>query len=185
MNLFQLIILFKMKSFLSLNISIFIISDSRNERSDRSGKVLEKRIEESGHKLAEKIFIEDEEKLIFKFLKKSIKKKNVNVILLTGGTGLTGRDSTPEAVKKILDKEIPGFGEIFRYISFKKIGTSSLQSRAIAGLAKDKFIFALPGSPGACKDAWDDILKHQLDSRTKPCNLVELIPRIFEKKKNC
>ena len=185
MNLFQLIILFKMKSFLSLNISIFIISDSRNERSDRSGKVLEKRIEESGHKLVEKIFIEDEEKLILKFLKKSIKKKNVNVILLTGGTGLTGRDSTPEAVKKILDKEIPGFGEIFRYISFKKIGTSSLQSRAIAGLAKDKFIFALPGSPGACKDAWDDILKHQLDSRTKPCNLVELIPRIFEKKKNC
>ena len=174
-----------MKSFLSLNISIFIISDSRNERSDRSGKVLEKRIEESGHKLVEKIFIEDEEKLILKFLKKSIKKKNVNVILLTGGTGLTGRDSTPEAVKKILDKEIPGFGEIFRYISFKKIGTSSLQSRAIAGLAKDKFIFALPGSPGACKDAWDDILKHQLDSRTKPCNLVELIPRIFEKKKNC
>ena len=185
MNLFQLIILFKMKSFLSLNISIFIISDSRNERSDRSGKVLEKRIEESGHKLVEKIFIEDEEKLILKFLKKSIKKKNVNVILLTGGTGLTGRDSTPEAVKKILDKEIPGFGEIFRYISFKKIGTSSLQSRAIAGLAKDKFIFALPGSPGACKDAWDDILKHQLDSRTKPCNLVELIPTIFEKKKNC
>ena len=185
MNLFQLIILFKMKSFLSLNISIFIISDSRNERSDRSGKVLEKRIEESGHKLVEKIFIEDEEKLILKFLKKSIKKKNVNVILLTGGTGLTGRDSTPEAVKKILDKEIPGFGEIFRYISFKKIGTSSLQSRAIAGLAKDKFIFALPGSPGACKDAWDDILKHQLDSRTKPCNLVELIPRIFKKKKNC
>ena len=171
-----------MKSFLSLNISIFIISDSRNERSDRSGKVLEKKIEESGHKLAEKVFIEDEEKLILKFLKKSIKKKNVNVILLTGGTGLTGRDSTPEAVKKILDKEIPGFGEIFRYISFKKIGTSSLQSRAIAGLAKDKFIFALPGSPGACKDAWDDILKHQLDSRTKPCNLVELIPRIFEKK---
>ncbi len=174
-----------MKNFLSLNISIFIISDSRNERSDRSGKVLEKRIEESGHKLAEKVFIEDDEKLILKFLKKSIKKKNVNVILLTGGTGLTGRDSTPEAVKKILDKEIPGFGEIFRYISFKKIGTSSLQSRAIAGLAKDKFIFALPGSPGACKDAWDDILKHQLDSRTKPCNLVELIPRIFEKKKNC
>ena len=95
----------------------------------------------------------------------------------------SGRDSTPEAVKKILDKEIPGFGEIFRYISFKKIGTSSLQSRAIAGLANDKFIFALPGSPGACKDAWDDILKYQLDSRTKPCNLVELIPRIFEQKK--
>ena len=173
-----------MEKFLSLNISIFIISDSRNERSDKSGKILEERIEESGHKLVEKIFIKDDEKLIFKNLKKSVKKKNVNVILLTGGTGLTGRDSTPEAVKKIIDKEIPGFGEIFRYISFKKIGTSSLQSRAIAGLAKDKFIFSLPGSPSACKDAWDDILKSQLDSRTKPCNLVELIPRIFEKKKS-
>ena len=171
-----------MEQFLSLNISIFIISDSRNERSDKSGKILEERVQESGHKLIEKIFIEDDEKLILKNLKISIKKKNLNVILLTGGTGLTGRDSTPEAVKKIIDKEIPGFGEIFRYISFKKIGTSSLQSRAIAGLAKDKFIFSLPGSPSACKDAWDDILKSQLDSRTKPCNLVELIPRIFEKK---
>jgi len=183
MNLFQIIILFKMKSFISLNISIFIISDTRNERSDKSGKILEESIEKSGHKLAEKLFIEDEEKLILKHLKKSIKKENINVILLTGGTGLTGRDSTPEAVKKILDKEIPGFGEIFRYVSFKKIGTSSLQSRAIAGLANGKFIFALPGSPGACRDAWNDILKYQLDSRTKPCNLVELIPRIFEKKK--
>ena len=183
MNLFQIIILFKMKSFISLNISIFIISDTRNERSDKSGKILEESIEKSGHKLAEKLFIEDEEKLILKHLKNSIKKKKVNVILLTGGTGLTGRDSTPEAVKKILDKEIPGFGEIFRYVSYKKIGTSSLQSRAIAGLANGKFIFALPGSPGACKDAWNDILKYQLDSRTKPCNLVELIPRIFEKKK--
>ena len=183
MNLFQIIILFKMKSFISLNISIFIISDTRNERSDKSGKILEESIEKSGHKLAEKLFIEDEEKLILKHLKNSIKKKKVNVILLTGGTGLPGRDSTPEAVKKILDKEIPGFGEIFRYVSYKKIGTSSLQSRAIAGLANGKFIFALPGSPGACKDAWNDILKYQLDSRTKPCNLVELIPRIFEKKK--
>ncbi len=183
MNLFQLIILFNVEKFLSLNISIFIISDTRNERSDKSGKILEEKIIESGHKLVEKLFIQDEEKLIFKTLKNSLKKQNVNVILLTGGTGLTGRDSTPEAVKKILDKEIPGFGEIFRYISFKKIGTSSLQSRAIAGLANGKFIFALPGSPGACKDAWDDILKCQLDSRTKPCNLVELIPRIFEKKK--
>jgi len=173
-----------MEQFLSLNISIFIISDSRNERSDKSGKILEERVQESGHKLIEKIFIEDDEKLILKNLKISIKKKNLNVILLTGGTGLTGRDSTPEAVKKIIDKEIPGFGEIFRYISFKKIGTSSLQSRAIAGLAKDKFIFSLPGSPSACKDAWDDILESQLDSRTKPCNLVELIPRIFEKKKS-
>ena len=128
-------------------------------------------------------FLHKNSSQILKRLKKSIKKENINVILLTGGTGLTGRDSTPEAVKKILDKEIPGFGEIFRYVSFKKIGTSSLQSRAIAGLANGKFIFAIPGSTGACKDAWNEILKHQLDSRTKPCNLVELIPRIFEKKK--
>ena len=170
-----------MEKFLSLNILIFIISDSRNERSDKSGKLLEERIEESGHKLVEKIFIEDEEKLIFKNLKKCVKKENVNVILLTGGTGLTGRDSTPEAVKKILDKEIPGFGEIFSFLSFQKIGTSSLQSRALGGLANNKFLFALPGSPNACKDAWDKILKYQLDSRTRPCNLVELIPRLSEK----
>ena len=102
-------------------------------------------------------------------------------MILTGGTGLTGRDSTPEAVKAVIEKEIPGFGEIFRFISHKKIGTSSLQSRAIGGLAKNKFIFALPGSPSACKDAWEEILKYQLDSRTKPCNLVELIPRLDEK----
>ena len=109
----------------------------------------------------------------------SIKDSKCNVILLSGGTGITGRDSTPEVVKKF-NKEIPGFGEIFRYISFKKIGTSSLQSRAIGGLADQTFIFALPGSPSACKDAWDQILKFQLDSRTKPCNLVELIPRLKE-----
>ena len=102
-------------------------------------------------------------------------------MILTGGTGLTGRDSTPEVVKAVIEKEIPGFGEIFRFISYKKIGTSSLQSRAIGGLAKNKFIFALPGSPSACKDAWEEILKYQLDSRTKPCNLVELIPRLDEK----
>ena len=169
-----------MEKFLSLNISIFIISDSRNERPDKSGKILEERIEESGHKLVEKIFIEDEEKLIFKNLKKSIKKKNINVILLTGGTGLTGRDSTPEAVKKILDKEIPGFGEIFRYISYKKIGTSSIQSRAAACIAKKTFVFSLPGSPSACKDAWEGIIKNQLNNRNRPCNLVELMPRLSE-----
>ena len=105
----------------------------------------------------------------------------IDVVILTGGTGLTGRDSTPEAVKEVLTKEIPGFGEIFRYISYKKIGTSSLQSRAIGGVLKNTFIFSIPGSPSACKDAWDKILKFQLDSRTKPCNLVELIPRLNEK----
>jgi molybdenum cofactor biosynthesis protein B len=167
--------------FQSLNFLVFVISDTRNERSDKSGKVLENRILKSGHKLFKKIFLKDDKILIQDYLKKSLKLKTVNAIILTGGTGLTGKDSTPEAVKKVITKEITGFGELFRYISFKKIGTSSLQSRAIAGLAKDKFIFALPGSPSACKDAWDKILKFQLDSRTKPCNLVELIPRLEEK----
>ena len=167
-------------SFISLNISIVIVSDSRNESSDKSGKVLVSRILEAGHKLIEKKIIRDEPKDIKSFLTQSIRNRKCNVILLSGGTGLTGRDSTPEVVKRLLTKEIPGFGEIFRYISFKKIGTSSLQSRAIGGLAHSTFIFALPGSPGACKDAWDEILKFQLDSRTKPCNLVELIPRLNE-----
>ncbi|MAI76939.1 MAG: molybdenum cofactor biosynthesis protein [Pelagibacteraceae bacterium TMED65] len=167
-------------SFISLNISIVIVSDSRNESSDKSGKVLVSRILEAGHKLIEKKIIRDEPKDIKSFLTQSIRNGKCNVILLSGGTGLTGRDSTPEVVKRLLTKEIPGFGEIFRYISFKKIGTSSLQSRAIGGLAHSTFIFALPGSPGACKDAWDEILKFQLDSRTKPCNLVELIPRLKE-----
>ena len=170
----------KTDSFISLNISVFIISDTRNEKSDKSGKILEDRIKTAGHKMIEKKIIKDEPKLIENSLLNSIKDSKCNVILLSGGTGITGRDSTPEVVKKILTKEIPGFGEIFRYISFKKIGTSSLQSRAIGGLADQTFIFALPGSPNACKDAWDEILKFQLDSRTKPCNLVELIPRLKE-----
>ena len=167
--------------FISLNISVFVISDTRNERSDKSGKVLEDLITKSGHKIFEKKFIKDDKRLIAKELNISIIKNPINVVILTGGTGLTGRDSTPEAVKAVIEKEIPGFGEIFRFISYKKIGTSSLQSRAIGGLAKNKFIFALPGSPSACKDAWEEILEYQLDSRTKPCNLVELIPRLDEK----
>ena len=168
------------KEMISLKIAIIVVSDTRNERSDKSGKVLESKILKSGHKLFDKIFIKDEIELLKSSLRKLIKDRELNVIILTGGTGLTGRDSTPEAVKQIISKEIPGFGEIFRSLSYKKIGTSSLQSRAIAGLANDKFVFALPGSPSACKDAWEGILKYQLDSRTKPCNLVELIPRLSE-----
>ncbi len=169
------------EEFVSLNISVFVISDTRNERSDKSGKVLENHIIKSGHKVFEKKFIQDDKKLITKELKISLNNDLTSVVILTGGTGLTGRDSTPEAVKELIEKEIPGFGEIFRYISYKKIGTSSLQSRAMAGLAKNKFVFVLPGSPSACRDAWEEILKYQLDSRTKPCNLVELIPRLNEK----
>ncbi len=166
--------------FISLNFLIYVVSDTRNSKSDKSGKVLEDRIKKSGHIVKERAFIIDDKSLIKEKLKKSIKLKDLHVIILTGGTGLTGRDSTPEAVREVLTKEIPGFGEIFRYISFKKIGTSSLQSRAIGGLSGNKFIFSLPGSPSACKDAWDEILKFQLDSRTTPCNLVELIPRLNE-----
>ena len=169
-----------MEEFVKLNICIFIISDTRNETSDKSGKILEKKIDGSGHKLIDKTFIKDETAKIEKHLIEKISDKKCNVIILSGGTGLTGRDSTPEVVRKVITKEIPGFGEIFRYLSFKKIGTSSLQSRALGGLAKDTFIFSLPGSPNACIDAWDQILKSQLDSRTKPCNLVELIPRLNE-----
>jgi len=168
------------KTFKALNICIFVISDTRNKTSDKSGRVLEKKIKECGHIVFDKIFIKDEPKKIESHLKKIINDKKCNVIILSGGTGLTGRDSTPEAVKKVLTKEIPGFGEIFRYISYKKIGTSSLQSRSLGGLAKDTFVFALPGSPNACIDAWDEILKFQLDSRTKPCNLVDLMPRFSE-----
>ena len=129
------------ENFISLRIAVLIISDTRNERSDKSGKILEKRILDSGHQISEKFFIKDDEKKIFENLKILVSSKKTDVIILTGGTGLTGRDSTPEAVKKILDKEIPGFGEIFRFLSFQKIGTSSLQSRALGGLANNKFLF--------------------------------------------
>ena len=166
--------------FKSLNISILIISDTRTVSSDKSGKILEDRIKDSGHILISKLFVKDEPTLIKEEISKILKKKSTHVIISSGGTGLTGRDSTPEVLKEIITKEIPGFGEIFRYISFKKIGTSSLQSRAIAGLINKTFIFALPGSPSACKDAWDEIIKFQLDSTTKPCNLVELMPRLDE-----
>ena len=149
-----------------------MVSDSRTEQTDKSGKVLEESINKSGHKLVEKIFLKDNVDDIKTKLKELIKSDGHNVIILSGGTGLTGRDSTPEAVKSVIKKEIPGFGEIFRMISYNKIATSSLQSRAIAGLADDKFIFALPGSPGACKDAWDNILVHQLNSNTKPVILL-------------
>ncbi len=169
------------KIFIKLNICVIVVSDSRDINSDKSGKLLEKKILESGHNLYKKKFVKDNKDAIISLLNSLVKKKELNVVILTGGTGLTGRDSTPEAVKTVIDKEIPGFGEIFRYISFKKIGTSSLQSRALGGLKKDTFIFSLPGSTGACSDAWENILKHQLDSRTKPCNLVELIPRLNEK----
>ena len=168
------------ENFISLRIAVLIISDTRNERSDKSGKILEKRILDSGHQISEKFFIKDDEKKIFEGLKILVRNKKTDVIILTGGTGLTGRDVTPEAVGSIFEKSIDGFGELFRLISFQKIGTSALQSRATAGVKNGKYIFCLPGSPSACKDAWDNILLFQLDIRHKPCNFVEILPRLKE-----
>ena len=168
------------QTFKSLNISVLIISDTRTVSSDKSGKILEERIKRSGHSLVCKLFVKDDPILIKEKILKILNDKCTHVIISSGGTGLTGRDSTPEVLKEIITKEIPGFGEIFRHLSFKKTGTSSLQSRAIAGLINKTFIFALPGSPGACQDAWDEIIKFQLDTNTKPCNLVELMPRLDE-----
>ena len=170
----------KKRVFKPVNIAVLTVSDSRTLDSDKSGDYLVNNIIKEGHVCDTRKIVNDDVDNILKVLTTWLDKKSVDVIIITGGTGITGRDVTPEAIDKVKDKDIPGFGEIFRYISFKKIGTSSLQSRALAGLANGKFIFALPGSPNACKDAWNEILKFQLDSRTKPCNLVELIPRLNE-----
>ena len=169
------------KEFKPINISVLTISDTRTEATDKSGQILAKKIKEKGHGLSHKQIVKDEKEEIKKILLNWCNDKNVDVILTTGGTGLTGRDTTPEALEEIKDKDIPGFGELFRLISYKKIGTSTIQSRAMAVLAKGTYIFALPGSIGAVTDAWEDILKFQLDSRFKPCNFIELIPRLNEK----
>ncbi|PPR45093.1 MAG: Molybdenum cofactor biosynthesis protein B [Alphaproteobacteria bacterium MarineAlpha5_Bin11] len=171
----------KTKQFISINICILTISDTRNEKTDTSGKLLSDRVVSSGHKIYEKKIVKDEINLITKQLKSWSKIKEVDVILTTGGTGLTGRDSTPEAINIIADKKIEGFGELFRQLSYKKIGTSTIQSRALAATVNGKYIFAIPGSSSACKDAWDQILRFQLDNRFRPCNFVELIPRLSEK----
>ena len=169
------------KKNLSLNISIATISDSRTNLTDKSGKVLEEKIIESPHKLYTKSIIKDDVKKISSYLRECIENKNIDVIITTGGTGLTGRDITPEAIEEIADKQIPGFGEVFRTISLKTVGTSAIQSRACAVLANGKYVFALPGSSGGVTDAWDGILKYQLDINHKPCNFVELFPRLKEK----
>ena len=168
-------------TFKQINIAVITLSDTRKESDDKSGNTLKELIQKKGHSVSHYQIIEDEPKLFIPIIQKLTASVEHDVIITSGGTGLTGRDNTIDALKKISQVEIPGFGELFRQLSYKKIGTSSLQSRAIGGLAKNKFIFALPGSPSACKDAWEEILKYQLDSRTKPCNLVELIPRLDEK----
>ncbi len=171
----------KSKKFVSVNIVLITISDSRKKEDDKSGELLEKRILNFGHKIFKRIIIKDDISLIKKTILNNSDETLVDVIITTGGTGLTGRDSTPEALISISDKFIEGFGELFRYISFKKIGTSTIQSRAMAGVVKGTYVFCLPGSPNACKDGWDEILKYQLDIRHQPCNFIEIMPRLNEK----
>ena len=164
-----------------VNIALLTITDTRTLKNDKSGAILTNKISEANHNLVDRKICKDNKKDIKKIIKNWLKKKNIDVIITTGGTGLTGRDITPEAIDEIADKHIPGFGEIFRLISLGTVGTSSIQSRACAVLAKGKYIFALPGSSGGVTDAWDKILKFQLDINHKPCNFVELFPRLKEK----
>jgi molybdenum cofactor biosynthesis protein B len=169
------------RPFLPVSIAILTVSDTRTAADDRSGDTLAERLTKAGHTLAARAIVKDDAPLIVKQLNAWIDTAGIDVVLATGGTGVTGRDVTPEAVLSVCEKEIPGFGELFRWISFQKIGTSTIQSRATAGVARGTYIFALPGSPGACRDAWDEILVHQLDNRFRPCNFVELMPRLQEK----
>ena len=166
---------------MQVNIALLTVTDTRTIDTDKSGSILVKKINEQKHKLIDRKLVKDEKELIKKILSEWIKKDNIDVIITTGGTGLTGRDITPEALNEIADKHIPGFGEVFRTISLKTVGTSSIQSRACAVLSNGKYIFALPGSSGGVTDAWDQILIHQLDINHKPCNFVELFPRLKEK----
>ena len=166
---------------MQVNIALLTVTDTRTIETDKSGAILVKKIDEQNHKLIDRKLVKDEKVLIKKILSEWIKKDNIDVIITTGGTGLTGRDITPEAIKDLAGKEIPGFGELFRELSYKTVGTSAIQSRACAVLANGKYIFALPGSSGGVTDAWDGILKYQLDINHKPCNFVELFPRLKEK----
>ena len=169
------------RTFLPVNIAVMTVSDTRDLSSDRSGETLQSRIEAAGHRCIAREILRDEADLIEAQLRAWIADPLVDCVITTGGTGITGRDVTPEAFKRVMEKEIEGFGELFRMLSYQKIGTSTMQSRALGGVAQGTYLFALPGSTGACKDAWDDILIWQLDARHRPCNLVELMPRLMEK----
>lgn len=168
------------RDFIPLNIAVLTVSDSRTHETDTSGNVLVERIEKAGHVVAARRIVSDDVVHIRGALKTWISDSNIDAVISTGGTGLTGRDVTPEAFKSVYDKEIDGFSALFHRVSFDKIGTSTVQSRATAGVAGGTFLFALPGSPGACKDGWDEILVHQLDHRYRPCNFVEIMPRLEE-----
>jgi len=168
------------ETFKPLSIAVLTVSDSRTEADDKSGKLLVKELEQSGHQCADKKIVKDDKYQIRAALSHWIAQPDIDVVLSTGGTGVTGRDGTPEAIKPLLDKEIEGFGEMFRVLSYEDIKTSTLQSRALAGVANATYVFVMPGSPGACKTAWQKLISEQLDSRTKPCNLVMLMPRLNE-----
>ena len=167
--------------FVPINIGLVTISDSREEKNDKSGNILKERIQNFGHVVLKKIIVTDDVEKIKVIINNLSNNPLIDSIITTGGTGLTGRDSTPEAILELSDKVIDGFGELFRQLSYKKIGTSTIQSRAIAAIINNTYVFSLPGSPGACKDGWDEILQYQLDIRHKPCNFIELMPRLGEK----
>ncbi len=168
------------REFIPVNIAVMTVSDTRTEETDKSGKALIERIAGAGHNLAGRAIVRDEIDAICAQLNAWIDDPQIEVVISTGGTGVTGRDVTPEAFARVWEKEIPGFGELFRMLSYQKIGTSTLQSRCCGGVARGTYLFALPGSPGACRDGWDGILRDQLDIRLRPCNFVELLPRLRE-----
>ena len=172
----------KERDFIPLNIALLTVSDTRRSADDRSGQLLKQRISDSGHIVCDQQIVRDDIYQIRALISKWIADVQIQVVISSGGTGVTGRDGTPEAISVLLDKEIAGFGETFRALSYQTIKTSTLQSRALAGVANATYLFCLPGSPGACSEAWDKIICHQLDYRTRPCNLVELIPRLNENK---
>jgi molybdopterin adenylyltransferase len=166
--------------FLPVNIAVLTVSDTRSEADDKSGQTLADLIAAAGHRVAARRIVKDDKAAIAAQLRAWIADPSIDVVISTGGTGVTGRDVTPEAFQSVYEKEIAGFGELFRWLSYQKVGTSTIQSRATAGVAGGTYLFALPGSPGACRDGWEDIIKHQLDNRHRPCNLVELMPRLQE-----
>ena len=166
--------------FVAINIAVMTVSDTRTEADDRSGDTLAGRVVDAGHNVTERAIVKDDQATIVAKLREWIAQPEIDAVISTGGTGVTGRDVTPEAFHAVYEKEVAGFGELIRMLSYQKIGTSTIQSRATAGVAGGTYLFALPGSTGAVKDAWDDILLYQLDIRHKPCNFVELIPRLQE-----
>jgi len=169
------------RDFLPVNIAVLTVSDTRDASNDGSGDTLAARITEAGHNVVARAILPDDVTRLTSQFREWITNPQIDVIISTGGTGITGRDVTPEALDQVLEKRVEGFGELFRMLSYQKIGTSTMQSRAIGGVAGGTYIFALPGSTGAVKDGWDDILRHQLDIRHRPCNLVELMPRLMER----